>query len=81
VERLCIAPEDALGGAGLDTGRPLVVLKPIQTQVAFYSKVSISIILHGPKRACLEAFTATNAKRFIKEHHAAFIPEYCLYRA
>jgi hypothetical protein len=75
VKLACIPPENTLRSAGFAAGRLLVVVESLDTKITFYGNLSFIIKLHGPERAGLKTISATDTKRVVDQHDAAFIPD------
>jgi hypothetical protein len=72
---------DAPGWADTQAGGLFSEFQPFKTKVALYCDFQFFFVLHGPERACINAFPTTDAQIFINEDDAAFIPENGVHRA
>jgi hypothetical protein len=72
---------DAPGWADTQAGRLFPAFQPFKTKVALDRDLHIFIVLHGPERACVNAFPATDAQVVVNDDDATFIPGNGVHRA
>ena len=70
---LRVAPKYATGTAYRAACGRITVFEPVDAQIAFDSHISIIVILHGTKWACLHTILAANAKLRIDEHDTLIV--------
>jgi hypothetical protein len=72
---------DAAGRADTQAGGLFSGFQPFQAKVALDGGFQFFFVLHGPERAYLNAFPATDAQIVVNEDDATFIPGNGVHRA
>jgi hypothetical protein len=72
---------DAPGRADTQAGWPFPGFQPFKAKVALDRDFQFFFELHGPERACFNAFPATDAQVVVNENDSAFIPGNGVHRA
>jgi hypothetical protein len=72
---------DAPGRTDTQAGGLFPGFQPLKTKVAFDRHFHFFFVLHGPERACINAFPATDAQVVVNEDDATFIPGNGVHRA
>jgi hypothetical protein len=72
---------NAPGRTDTQAGGLFPVFQPFKAKVALDGDFQFFFVLHGPERACIDAFPATDAQVVVNEDDATFIPGNGVHRA